>query len=185
MLLNMICQLGSVRLFQRLNSLIVTFKLFELLFEFLTSVVEAFFKISELGAHLRQFSLMITFDFLFFFIYHALVTLESSLRAGALINMRLFQCGHLIFPMGASFGFVERIFLLGDNSVSRVKQLFDFALVSIRLRSVELIVLFSFAMQVEDHFCQLCDLLRHLVVRFFAWHFLCKLGKVLWEIWIV
>ena len=85
--------------------------------------------------------------------------------------MLLLKLAYLCLPGLAFLGPADGFFLANDDRVSTAQEGFNFFLVRILDGRVHHAVLLILAVQVEDHLCQLGDLLGHLVVSLFV-HFL-------------
>jgi hypothetical protein len=80
--------------------------------------------------------------------------------------MGRFHLAYFFFPVIAFLGSLQRVFLLGNHTISSNQKLFNFFFVSVIACSLSVVIFFVFAMEMEDNFGQLRYLLRHLVVSF-------------------
>ena len=111
---------------------------------------------------------MFLFKCLFFMQELHFVVFELLLARFSLSDVFSFKLSDLLFPVGAFLCLRYLLLLPRDDWVSVTEESFNFFFIGILNRSLHVTIFFVFAMQVEDNFCQLRDLLWHLMMRFFT-----------------
>ena len=111
---------------------------------------------------------MSLFESLFFRQECYFVVFELLLTGFSLSDVFCFELLDLFFPTGTFLCLCDLLLLFGDNRISVTEESFNFLFICILNRSLQVRIFFIFAVQVEDNFCQLRYLLRHLMMRFFT-----------------
>ena len=81
-----------------------------------------------------------------------------------LVNVLLLELLDLLLPRVTLLRFGNGVLLTRDDSIGTGKKSFNFFFVGVLDGRVHRLILLVLAVQVEDHFGQLGDLLRHLVM---------------------
>lgn len=164
------CYFLGVSFLKCFNSFVVLFELFDLLFKFLTSVIEPFLQIHHLQLHVIQLFLMSFLHLLLLLLDLLLVGLERFLGLVLFSQVSWLQLIDFFFPITSFLSTLKGVLLFSYDSVGGNKQLFDFLFVSIIVSCLCIVIFFVFAMQVKNNFSELRYFLRHLVV--------CLLGNI-------
>ena len=158
-LLDMRGDLLGVRFLQSVDGLIICFEFVKLLLVFLYASVEARFQLSHLTLEIGNFGLVCLLELLLLGEEPLLVLLELLEALVLLLHVQLLKAANLCLPGLALLRLDNLILLTGNHSVGIRQESFNLFFVGVldgRLHGVVLLVL---AVQVEDHLCELGDLL--------------------------
>ena len=144
---------------KRLNCFIIGLKLVKLFFVLLHTTIEATFEFFDLAFIVLNFSLLILLELLLFSCQALLIFLELLEAFFFVFNVLRLKCSYLVLPRFTFLGPSEGFLLSGDHSVGTSQKGFNFLFIRILDGSMHCAILLVLAMQMEDHFSQLSDLL--------------------------
>ena len=167
MLLHVHSELLGMCLLQCLNGLIIIFEILKLTLIVLTSLVKLLLDLLQVHLHVLRFFLVLFLQLRLSFLHLLLVHLEVLLAVLPFLQVLLLQLPYLLLRVLAFSKFGDFVLLFQYDFVCLFQNDLHFLLVAATEGLLGKLILLVLGVQLEYHFRQLRDLLRHLVMRLF------------------